>query len=206
MTTNDWANLTKYSAENKVLKANSSNEIVFIGDSITEFWKEKEALFFSKNNFINRGISGQTTPQMVHRFKQDVLDLNPKKVVILAGINDIAENAGPCTIESIMENIDAMVTAAHQHKISVVLCSVLPTKVFYWNPKLKPADKVIALNSLIEKYVVTNDIDYVDYYSKMVDDEKGLPKRYADDGVHPNLEGYQVMKEVLMLKLSYHNN
>jgi lysophospholipase L1-like esterase len=82
----------------------------------------------------------------------------------------------------------------------------LPTKVFYWNPKLKPADKVIALNSLIEKYVVTNDIDYVDYYSKMVDDEKGLPKRYADDGVHPNLEGYQVMKEVLMLKLSYHNN
>jgi lysophospholipase L1-like esterase len=201
MTTNDWANLEKYSAENKVIKTSTSYKTVFMGDSITEFWKDKDPLFFISNNFINRGISGQTTPQMVHRFRQDVLDLKPEKVVILAGINDIAENAGPCRIESIMENIDAMVTAALQHEISVVLCSVLPAKAFYWNTKLKPADKVIALNSLIEKYAMRHAIDYVDFYSKIVDDQKGLPKCYADDGVHPNWEGYQVMGEVLMLKL-----
>ncbi len=193
----DWANLNKYQKENQATTP-SSNNIVFMGDSITEFWKVNDSSFFSENPFINRGISGQTTSQMLHRFPQDVINLKPSTVVILAGINDIAENSGPITLNEILENIKAMVALANENHIKVILCSVLPANKFNWNPKIKPADKVIELNQMIENYAIQNKITYVDYYSAMVDDNKGLQLQYGEDGVHPNLEGYKVMEEILL--------
>ena len=193
----DWANLKKYEKENQSLTP-SSKSVVFMGDSITEFWKPNDSTFFSANSFIDRGISGQTTPQMLLRFRQDVIDLKPSKVVILAGINDIAENTGPITVQQIMGNIISMTELAQANKIKVVLCSVLPANAFYWNPKLKPADKVIELNQRIKTYAQKHKITYVDYYTSMVDDNKGLLKKYGEDGVHPNLEGYKKMEALLL--------
>lgn len=197
----DWSNLKKYAAENEILRTtpNLPKYIVFMGDSITELWKVNDPEFFISNNFINRGISGQTTPQMLLRFHQDVIELKPTKVVILAGINDIAENTGPITVDEIIKNIVSMVELANANKIKVVLCSVLPANHFNWNTKLEPADKVIALNKFIKLYADKNKISYVDYYTAMVDTRNGLDKKYGEDGVHPNLEGYKVM-EVLVLK------
>lgn len=189
----DWPNLNKYAKENSQL-TNTTNSVVFMGDSITEFWKVNNEAFFTSNPFIDRGISGQTTPQMLLRFRQDVVELKPSVVVILAGINDIAENTGPITIDEIMENIISMVELAKTNKIKVVLCTVLPSNHFYWNLKMEPADKVITLNQLIFNYANKNKITCVDYYAAMVDDAKGLPKKYSEDGVHPNLEGYKVME------------
>ncbi|WP_298396519.1 SGNH/GDSL hydrolase family protein [Flavobacterium sp.] len=196
----DWANIKKYSTENESIMApkNTSANVVFMGDSITEFWKVNDHNFFSSNNFINRGISGQTTPQMLLRFRQDVLNLKPSTVVILAGINDIAENTGPITLEQIMDNISSMVALAKANKIKVILCSVLPANKFNWNPKLQPADKVIELNQMIAAYADKNKITYVDYYKAMVDENKGLQKQFGEDGVHPNLDGYKVMEDLLL--------
>ena len=194
---NDWANLNKYALENKNLTP-VSKSVVFMGDSITEFWKVNDGAFFTDNLFLDRGISGQTTPQMLLRFRQDVIDLKPSIVVILAGINDIAENTGPTTLEQIIANIISMTELAKVNKIKVVLCSVLPANRFNWNPKMQPADKVIALNQMIKAYATKNKINYVDYYSAMVDDAKGLQAKYGEDGVHPNLEGYKVMEKIIL--------
>ena len=193
----DWANLNKYQKENQATTTSSKN-IVFMGDSITEFWKVNDSIFFSENPFINRGISGQTTSQMAHRFQQDVINLKPSTVVILAGINDIAENSGPISLNEILNNIIKMVALANENQIKAILCSVLPANKFYWNPKIKPADKVIELNTLIENYALENNIPYVDYYSAMVDSNKGLQLQYGEDGVHPNLLGYKVMEGILL--------
>lgn len=197
---NDWANLNKYASENQNLTP-TAKSVVFMGDSITEFWKMNDLNFFTENSFIDRGIAGQTTPQMLLRFRQDVINLKPETVVILAGINDIAENTGPITIDQIMGNIISMVELAKANNIKVVLCSVLPANNFYWNPKLKPADKVIELNLLLKNYAKANKISYVDYYNAMVDNEKCLLKKYGEDGVHPNLEGYKVMETLLLKSL-----
>lgn len=194
----DWAKLKKYEAENKTVKP-MKNAAVLMGDSITEFWKPTSPDFFNKYPLLDRGISGQTTSQMVLRFDQDVIQLKPSTVVILAGINDIAENTGPITLEEIFANIKNMVKKAKENNIKVVLCSVLPANNFYWNKKILPADKVIMLNKMINEYATKNKITYVDYYSKMVDDKKGLQKIYGEDGVHPNAEGYKIM-ETLLLK------
>lgn len=197
----DWANLKKYATENFSVNKNSKN-IVLMGDSITEFWKVTDNDFFEKNNLIDRGISGQTTSQMLLRFRQDVINLKPKTVVILAGINDIAENTGPISIENIFDNIKSMIELAQANKIKVILCSVLPANSFYWNTNIKPADKVIQLNKLLASYAKNNAIDYVDYYSEMVDSELGLQKKYGEDGVHPNITGYKVMEKLLLEKLN----
>lgn len=191
----DFANLNKYKKANLSL-APTTNLVVFMGDSITEFWNNYNKTFF-KNNFINRGISGQTTSQMLLRFRQDVIDLKPSKVVILAGINDIAQNTGPISISEIMGNLISMFELAQANAIKVILCSVLPANYFTWNHKIQPADKVIELNDLIQKYASAQQIDYVDYYSKMVDNDKGLQIAFGDDGVHPNAEGYKVMETIL---------
>lgn len=194
---NDWANLKKYDSENKELLSDpNSKRIVFMGDSITEFWKVNDSSFFDKSK-INRGISGQTTSQMVLRFPQDVISLKPEAVIILAGINDIAENTGPIFNEGILENIIAMSELAKANNIKVILCSVLPANRFNWNPKILPANRGIALNKMIQSYAKTNKIIYVDYYSHMVDDENGLQKRFGEDGVHPNKEGYLLMKSIV---------
>nr|WP_230158629.1 SGNH/GDSL hydrolase family protein [Flavobacterium sp. CECT 9288] len=191
----DWVNLKKYQEQNSQLKPSPAGEkrVVFMGDSITEFWSRVNPSFFELKPYINRGISGQTTPQILKRFKADVLDLNPAVVVILGGVNDIAGNTGPTTIQSIAATIFEMVALAQANKIKVILCSVLPAYDFSWRPNQFPAEKIIALNLLIKKYALENGIYYLDYFSEMKDEKNGLKKEYGPDGVHPNLAGYQVM-------------
>lgn len=195
---NSFANYEKYAAENlKVKQKDSIIEFLFMGDSITEFWKQKDPDFFNENNYVNRGISGQTTSQMLLRFQQDVINLKPKTVIILAGINDIAENTGPISNDQIFANISSMVELAQANGIIVILCSVLPAYEFSWKKGIKPAQKVKELNELLNKYAAEKKLKYVDYHSKMKDSRNGLDKIYTEDEVHPNLKGYQKMEEIL---------
>ena len=195
----DWANLAKYETENSQLPPKQSGEkrIVFMGDSITEFWSQIHPDFFTNTSYINRGISGQTTPQMLIRFRPDVLNLHPDVVVILAGVNDIAGNTGPTTNDAIFGNIISMVELAKANAIKVILCSVLPANNFYWRPNEKAAETIIQLNQLIQSYAKEHDIPYVDYHSAMADAKNGLPKEFSEDSVHPNLKGYQTMQPLL---------
>jgi lysophospholipase L1-like esterase len=192
----DWPYLNKYKEENAAINDPESgeNRIVFMGDSITEFWCEVHPEFFLDKFYINRGISGQTSPQMLLRFRADVIDLKPTIVVLLAGGNDIAGNTGPSTLEMIQNNIFSMVELAKSNHIKIILCSVLPANYFYWSPKERPADAIISLNTSIKRYATANNIPYVDYYPAMADAAKGLPLSYSNDGVHPNKAGYQVME------------
>ena len=196
----DWANLSKYETENKSLQPKKSGEkrIVLMGDSITEFWLKIQSDFFSnKPYYIGRGISGQTTPQMLIRFRPDVINLQPDVVVILAGVNDIAGNTGPTTPEKIFGNITSMVELAKANKIKVILCSVLPAANFNWRPNDKAAATIIQLNQLIKSYADKHHIPYVNYHAVMADASNGLPKEFSNDGVHPNLKGYQIMEPLL---------
>jgi lysophospholipase L1-like esterase len=168
-----------------------------MGNSITIGWLNARPSFFKDKPFINRGISGQTTPQMLIRFRQDVIDLQPKVVVILAGTNDIAGNTGPSTIAMIVDNIKNMAQLAHANNIKVVLSSTLPVYDYPWKPGLQPAQKIITLNSLLMNYAKENGHVYLDYFSAMVDDRNGLPKKYAEDEVHPTVEGYKVMEPLV---------
>ena len=164
---------------------------------ITQGWKRQRPEFFEANPYICRGISGQTTPQMLLRFRQDVIDLAPDIVVILAGTNDIAGNTGPSTLNMITGNIFSMVELAQANNIKVILCSVLPANAYRWRPEIEPADTIIELNKLLKTYAKKNKIPYVDYFSPMVDKEKGLKKEYSGDGVHPNQKGYTVMEPLI---------
>jgi len=191
----DWANLNWYKNENsKLILTNSShNRIVFMGNSITEEWKRFQPEFFSDNKYINRGISGQTTPQMLIRFRPDVIDLRPTAVVILAGINDIAENTGPSTVKMIAGNIISMTELAESNGIKVIISSILPASGFSWSPIHDPPPKILAINTIIKNYAEKNGMTYLDYYSSMVDDHQGFKKEYGLDEVHPNKKGYEVM-------------
>ena len=191
----DWPYLNRYQTENdkpSPLKL-GEKRIVFMGDSITELWSVVHPSFFSEKSYINRGIGGQTSPQMLVRFRADVIALKPSVVVLLAGANDIAQNTGPSTLEMIANNIFSMVELATANNIKVILCSVLPVFDFYWRQGLEPAGKIVTLNKMISEYAYTNAIPYVDYYSAMVDEQKGLKSMYSEDGVHPNKAGYEVM-------------
>jgi lysophospholipase L1-like esterase len=200
-TLEDWANLSKYRASNvQIANLEDPNRIVFMGNSITEGWLYHHPEFFENKSYINRGIGGQTTPQMLIRFKPDVVNLNPKAVVLLAGINDIAGNTGPMTLENIFENIASMAEIATAHNIQVVLCAVLPAKDFPWRPGLEPAPKVKQLNEYLKKYCAEKGHIYVDYYSALEDGEGGLKVpdyTTATDLVHPNRAGYLVMETLL---------
>jgi len=197
-TPEDWAQLKKYATENKKLKPvlKNENRVVFMGNSITEFWKSDNHFFFN-SQYINRGISGQTTAQMLVRFRQDVIALKPKLVVILGGINDIAQNNGPVTLEETFKNIRTMAELAKKNNIKVVLSSVLPAYDFFWRPGLQPAPKIIKLNKMIRDYCIKNNINYVDYYAAMVDGRGGLKKLLSEDGVHPNVAGYNIMEPLV---------
>jgi len=192
----DWANLNRYKDENGKLglPLPEENRIVFMGNSITEGWSKIRPDFFSAKSYINRGISGQTTPQMLLRFRSDVINLKPVLVVILAGTNDIAGNTGPSTLEMILDNIISMSELAQANGIKVILSSVLPAFDYPWKPGLNPAEKIAALNMMIKKYADQNGIIYLDYYTSMVDERKGLKKEYSNDGVHPNEAGYKIME------------
>ena len=194
----DWANLNKYKKQNSKLgppKING-NRIVFMGNSITESWSELYPEYFFEKDYINRGIGGQTTPQMLIRFRADVIDLKPKIVVILAGTNDIAGNTGPATVKMITDNIISMAELARSNRIHVILSSILPAADYPWNPGFNPPEKITAVNYILKKYTERNGITYLDYYSSMVTSNKGLNKEYTYDGVHPNRSGYKLMSDL----------
>jgi lysophospholipase L1-like esterase len=191
----DWPNFTKYREQNEALAppAKGENRVVFMGNSITEGWSKVNPEFFEGKPYVNRGISGQTTPQMLVRFRADVIDLKPAVVVILAGTNDIAGNTGPSTLEMIADNIYSMAELARANGIKVVLSSVVPAYDYPWKPGLEPAPKIVALNKMIKDYADKNKIVYLDYFSAMADNRNGLPKELAEDGVHPTKAGYEIM-------------
>ena len=195
----DWANLGYYEKRNRELGLPDENEksVVFMGDSITEEWSNLYPEFFSGNNYINRGIGGQTTPQMLIRFKPDAIDLKPDVIVILAGTNDIAGNTGPSTVRMITDNIFSMAELAIAYDIIVVLASILPVYQYSWaDDVIDPPSMIDSVNSKIKEYVENQGLIYLDFYSSMVDDQKGLKLDYTGDGVHPNEAGYKVMSAI----------
>ena len=197
---NDWPNLRRYRSQNEKagLPTPHTNRVVFMGNSITDAWINARPEFFSKNPYIDRGISGQTTPQMLIRFRQDVIDLKPKVVVILAGINDIAENTGPSSVEMIENNLMSMAQLAKANGIKVVMCSITPANAFPWRPGINPVEKVAAVNKWMKEYAAKNNFVYVDYFDAMADEKKGLPANLSKDGVHPTPEGYKIMESLVV--------
>ena len=195
----DWANLKRYEKENAqlALPAANENRVVFIGNSITEGWLRIHPSFFDGKPYIDRGISGQTTSQMLLRFRQDVISLKPSIVVILAGINDIAENTGPITLEETAGNIFSMAELAKAHGIKVIMCTVLPASDFPWKPDMNPGPKVVKLNALLSTYAKQHNIPFVDFYTSMVNNSLGLQKELGEDGVHPNEKGYAIMEPLV---------
>jgi lysophospholipase L1-like esterase len=189
----DFGWLGRYKEDNMKLGAPAAgeNRVVFMGDSITQGWKIDSS--FPGKPYINRGISGQTTPQMLVRFRQDVIALRPKVVVILAGTNDIAGNTGPMTLEETEGNIASMAELAQANGIKVVLCSVLPAYDYPWQQGLTPAPKIVAINAWMKGYAAEKGFVYVDYHSAMKDARDGLPETLSKDGVHPLPAGYAVM-------------
>ena len=182
-------------------KSSTSNmkKIVLIGDSITESWKGYSPEFFAENPYlINKGVGGETTPQILDRFNRDVVSLKPELVIILAGINDIAQNTGYISIPETFTNIINMVEIANSHNIAPVLCSVLPASKIVWKPEIESADLVIELNEKLKGYCKENNIVYVDYFSSMVGENKELRSDLTYDGVHPDKKGYLIMEKILL--------
>ena len=196
----DWPNLGKYQKANAALEApvEGENRVVFMGNSITEGWISANPGFFTENKFVNRGIGGQTTPQMLLRFRQDVIELKPKIVVILAGTNDIAGNTGPMTLEQIRDNILSMVELAESNGICPIVCSVLPAYDYPWRPGLNPNIKIPELNGLLKKMAEKQGVIYLDYFSAMADERNGLPAAYTTDEVHLTPAGYAVMEKLVV--------
>jgi lysophospholipase L1-like esterase len=193
----DWPALGRYKAENASLAPPAAGEqrVVFYGDSITDAWGRRPGTgtFFPGEPYVNRGISGQTTPQMVVRFHQDVVNLRPKVVVILAATNDVAENTGPMTPEMTMDNFRAMVEIARANGIKPVITSILPAGDFPWKRGMEPAGKIRLLNTWLDTYCKSEGIVYVDYYSSLADESGAMKAGLSSDGVHPNAAGYAIM-------------
>jgi acyl-CoA thioesterase I len=195
--TDDYGQLQRYRDANTRLPvpAAGENRVVFFGDSITDLWKLED--YFPGRSYINRGIGGQTTPQMLVRFRQDVIDLKPKAVIILAGTNDIAGNTGPIGNEDIEANLASMAELARLHEVHAVLSSILPVHNYTEKSKdffrQRPTNRVLELNDWLKKYCAANNLVYLDYFSAMVDDKGFMTRELADDGLHPNAAGYKVM-------------
>ena len=195
----DWPNLQRYRAANAALGAPAPGErrVVFMGNSITEGWATLFPQEFAGKPYIGRGISGQTTPQMLLRFRQDVVALKPAVVVILAGTNDIAGNTGPSTLKMIEDNIASMTEIARANGIRVVLCSVLPVWDYPWRKGLEPAPKIIALNAWLKGYASRAHATYADFHAAMSDDRGGMREGLSHDGVHPTVAGYRIMAPIV---------
>lgn len=191
----DWAQLGRYRADNAALPPAQPGEqrVVFYGDSITDGWGRQRGVFFPGKPYVNRGISGETTPQMLVRFQQDVVHLNPAVVVILAGTNDIAGNTGPSTPQMIEDNFASMAAIAKQSNIKVVLASILPAIAYPWKPGIQPAPEIQQLNAWLKDFCSREGLVYLDYYSALADKDGGMRPGLSVDGVHPTAEGYAVM-------------
>ena len=198
----DWPALARYREDNNKTSLPSKNEqrVVFMGDSITDSWDNQATGFFPGKPYVNRGISGQTTPQMLIRFRRDVIELKPKVVVILAGTNDLAGNTGPTTLEAIQDNLRSMAELATAHGIRVVFASLLPVSDYEMRDgkpivqtTRRPPDQILALNNWMKDYAATNRHGYLDYFSAMKDDKGFLKDELSNDGLHPNQQGYDVM-------------
>ena len=192
----DWGKFDRYKAANEGLK--SSPKVVFMGDSITEYWYTLDPDFFNDNDFAGRGISGQCSTQMLSRFQNDVIALNPKVVIINAGTNDIAENNGKIQHKDVVAQIKSMCELARLHGITPVVTSVLPCDRFFWRKEVKPAQDIIALNKLIKEYALSAGLIYVDYHSELSQSDGSLPAEYSEDGCHPILPGYKKMEEIIL--------
>jgi acyl-CoA thioesterase I len=191
----DWANLERYRAANAALAPAAPDErrVVFFGDSITEIWPTLVPGFFSGKPWIGRGISGQTTPQMLVRFRQDVVALKPAVVVILAGTNDISGKTGPATPAMIQDNLMSMTDIARANGIRVVLSSILPAKSYYWAPRVEPVATITAVNAWMRAHARKEGLGYIDYHTPLAADDGGLRPELGPDGVHPNEKGFAVM-------------
>ena len=201
----DWPNLAKYRKPNEKLKGSSSREdrIVLVGDSITEGWTEFNPGFFQENNMVNRGISGQTTPQMLIRLKQDAIHLDPKIIIINGGTNDIWGNTGPSTPDMIIDNLCSMAEITAKKNIQVVLSTILPVYQYPDRDDIIDPPKTISfINSVLQDYCKKNSLAFLDYFSPMADEKKGLRSDYGTDGVHPNKQGYSVMEQVVRETIS----
>lgn len=194
----DWANYSRYADANA--KVTVAPKAVLFGDSITDAWPRQDPDFFNENNLVGRGISGQTTTQILCRMREDVVNLRPKYVVILAGINDIAINDGHAPdVRRAVENIKAMCDIAKANKIKPVICSLLPSYRIGWRPSITDAaEKVAEFNALLKAYAKENKIAFADYYTLFADENNHMPEKYSKDTVHPNIEGYRLMESCLL--------
>lgn len=191
----DWANFGRYEAANRNV---SNPDVVFMGNSITQFWVRDRGDFFADNNFLGRGIAGQTSVQMLARFQADVVALRPRAVVISAGTNDLAQNQGPIAPEHIVECVKSMCEVARANGIEPLVAAVLPCHSFYWIPEITECEtKVAELNSLLRNYADEAGITFVDYYSALDDGQGGLSAEHSADGVHPSIAAYEVMESVV---------
>ena len=191
----DFGGLCRYREANAKLPAATAHRVVFMGDSITQAWIEEDPGLFT-DDVIDRGVSGQTTPQMLVRFRQDVIDLHPAVVHILAGTNDIAGNTGPTTLRNIQNNIQSIVELAQAHHIRVILATLTPAAAYPWRPSVQPVDSIRALNDWIKAYAKQNGLTYVDYFTPLDDGHRGFTAKLSIDGVHPNAQGYAVMDKL----------
>lgn len=196
---NDWPNLCRYRADDAALP--KPVRTVFIGDSITELWVKGDPDLF-RNGVVGRGIGGQTSPQILLRFFQDVIELHPESVHILAGTNDLAGNTGPSAPQDFKNNIVAMVELAHAHKIRVVLASIPPAGAFPFKPMLRPAADIVTLNTWLRSYAKASDCEYVDYYSVLTDAQGAFQTALSNDGIHPNRDGYAKMRPLAQQALA----
>jgi lysophospholipase L1-like esterase len=191
----DWAQLGRYRAADLALPGTEEGRVVFYGDSITDAWVLDGGKFFPGKPYVNRGISGQTTPQMVVRFRQDVVDLHPEAVVILAGTNDIAGNTGPSTPEMIEDNFKSMTEIAKANGIRVILASTTPVAKYPWRPEIAGVpEKIEALNAWLKGYCAQEKLTYLDYWTAMAGPDGGMKPGISIDGVHPNAAGYAIME------------
>jgi lysophospholipase L1-like esterase len=200
----DWPALCRYRAANQSAAAGAPPRLVLMGDSITENWALGDAEFF-QGGILNRGISGQTTPQMLVRFRADVITLKPAAVQILAGTNDVAGNTGPTRAQDFKDNIMSMAELARAHGIRVILGSIPPTAAFNWRPQLNPVPRIRELNAWLRDYASQNGFDFIDYYAALAGPSGELRGDLGNDGVHPNRAGYRMMRGLLEKKLAPHD-
>lgn len=200
----DWFGFNRFKADNeRIIKSGQFPDVVFMGNSITEYWAYYHPDFFSEHNYCGRGIGGQTSAQMLVRFTSDVIDLHPKVVVIMAGTNDVAHNTYWVDPNQVVENVIAMCNLARANDITPIISSIPPCAGFVWNPEIEnAAQTIVYINNHLKAYAEANHIVYVDYHLALADEQNGFPKSLSDDGCHPNADTYYTMERLVLKAIS----